>query len=92
VQLLLQVWAKTWSFYTQNLLLALDITDKKLEYLPVNSHISYWHADYWMDPHEQEFTRELQQEVLPPIFDPECAIKLQEFEWSATCLKQHFCP
>jgi hypothetical protein len=35
-----------------------------------------------MDPHELEFQEEFQQEVLPPIFDTECANKLQEFEWS----------
>ncbi len=35
-----------------------------------------------MDPHKWEFTREFQQENLPPIFDTERANKLQEFEWS----------
>ncbi len=35
-----------------------------------------------MDPHEWEFTREFQQEVVPRIFSPEHAIKLQQFEWS----------
>jgi hypothetical protein len=40
-----------------------EITDKKLGYLPDNSHISYWHTYYWMNPHEREFTREFQQEA-----------------------------
>jgi hypothetical protein len=35
-----------------------------------------------MDPHKLEFQEEFQQNVLPPIFDTECANKLQEFEWS----------
>jgi hypothetical protein len=34
-----------------------------------------------MDPQALELEKEYQQEVPPPIFDTECAIKLQEFEW-----------
>jgi hypothetical protein len=42
-----------------------------------------------MDPHALQICREYQQELPPPIFNTEHAIKLQEFEW---LLVQHHIP
>jgi hypothetical protein len=76
VQLLLQVWTKTWSFYTQNPS-SPEITDKKLGYLPTGILIIGW-----ILTNENSQKNSSKKQVLPPIFDSEHAIKLEKFEWS----------
>ncbi len=65
VQLILQVWSKTWSFYTQNLLLQTSLTRSLVDCQLILISLTDILIIGWLDPHDEEFWEEFQQESAP---------------------------